>query len=101
MDNATKVSKEVASTKVPKRNNTAEIREIADRIAHQKTTASTVIGHNARARQTEIDTIVNNVMDSRGARDIPEGRSRKLKTKIDQAVDNIQNPPEAPHRSRP
>ena len=92
MDKATKVSKEVASTKIPKRNNTAEIREIADRIAHQKTTASTVTGHNARARQTEIDTIVNNVMDSRGARNIPEGRSRQLKSKIDQAVDNIQNP---------
>ena len=91
MDKATRVSKEVASTKIPKRNNTAEIREIADRMAHQKTTANTVTGHNARARQTEIDTIVNNVMDSRGARDIPEGRSRKLKSKIDQAVDNVTN----------
>ena len=91
MDKATRVSKEVASTKIPKRNNTAEIREIADRMAHQKTTASTVTGHNAKVRQTEMDTILNNVMDSRGARDIPEGRSRKLKSKIDQAVDNVTN----------
>ena len=96
MDKATRASKEVASTKIPKTNNTAEIREIADRMSHQKTTASTVTGHNAKARQTEIDTIFNNVMDSRGARDIPEGRSRKLKSKIDQAVDNIQNTPEVP-----
>ena len=89
MDKATRVSKEVASTKIPKRNNTVEIREIADRMAHQKTTASTVTGHNAKVRQTEMDTILNNVMDSRGARDIPEGRSRQLKSKIDQAVDNV------------
>ena len=89
MDKATRVSKEVASTKIPKRNNTAEIREIADRMAHQKTTTSTVTSHNAKERQVAMDTILNNVMDSRGARDIPEGRSRQLKSKIDQAFDNV------------
>ncbi len=96
MNEATDTAKRVAYTKVKNRPDTSEIRQISENIANSRRTQRVIDGHNARTRQTNIDTIVNNVKDSRGARNIPEGRSRELKSKIDQAVENIQNPPETP-----
>lgn len=96
MNEATGTARRVANTKINNRPDTSKIQEISENIANSRRTQRVIDGHNARTRQTNIDTIVNNVRDSRGARDIPEGRSRELKSKIDQAVDNIQNPPRMP-----
>ena len=50
----------------------------------------------AKEQSVGIQTVVNNVIDSRSTLDIPEGNSRKVSEAINNAVDNIKNPPEVP-----
>ena len=96
MSDATGTAKKVANTKINNRPDTKKIREISDNIANSKRTQRVIDGHNARSRQTAMDTMVNNVKDSRSTLDIPEGNSRKVSEAINNAVDNIKNPPEVP-----
>ena len=96
MSDATGTAKKVANTKINNRPDTKKIREISDNIANSKRTQRVIDGHNARSRQTAMDTIVNNVKDSRSTLDIAEGNSRKVSEAINNAVDNIKNPPEVP-----
>ena len=96
MSDATGTAKKVANTKINNRPDTSKIREISDNIANSKRTQRVIDGHNARSRQTAMDTMVNNVMDSRSTLDITEGNSRKVSEAINNAVDNIKNPPEVP-----
>ena len=94
MSDATDTTKKVANTKIKTRPDTSKIREISDNIANSKRTQGVIDGHNARARQTAMDTMVNNVKDSRSTLDIPEGPSRNRAEKINQTVNNIKNGPQ-------
>jgi hypothetical protein len=96
MSDATGTAKKVANTKINNRPDTKKIREISDNIANSKRTQRVIDGHNARSRQTAMDTMVNNVKDSRSTLDITEGNSRKVSEAINNAVDNIKNSPEVP-----
>lgn len=96
MSEAAGTAKKVANTKINNRPDTSKIREISDNIANSKKTQRVIDGHNARSRQTAMDTMVNNVMDSRSTLDITEGNSRKVSKAINNAVDKIKNPPEVP-----
>ena len=94
MSDATDTTKKVVNTKIKTRPDTSKIREISDNIANSKRTQGVIDGHNARARQTAMDTMVNNVKDSRSTLDIPEGPSRNRAEKINQTVNNIKNGPQ-------
>ena len=91
---ATGTAKKVANTKINNRPDTSKIREISDNIANSKRTQRVIDGHNARSRQTAMDTMVNNVKDSRSTLDIPEGPSRNRAEQINQTVNNIKNGPQ-------
>ena len=94
MNEATGTAKKVANTKINNRPDTRKIREISDNIANSKRTQGVIDGHNARSKQTAMDTMVNNVKDSRSTLDIPEGPSRKRAEQINQTVNNIKNGPQ-------